>query len=252
MSCIKKAIMIRSIEELSMNAWPSLQTHLYDGWILRVSNGYTKRANSVNLLYQSQINIEQKIDYCKKFYKNLDLPVIYKVTLDSDSLVIDERLKELGYSKIDETSVRILDLTSYNHNLTSEISLKLTQEWMDGYIRSCRIEDEINRETLQSMLKNIIGKTVFVTHKEGDKAVGFGYGVIDLGYVGIFDIHVEESLRGKGYGRAVMNTILSKSKELGAQRAYLQVVAGNTVAENLYGNLGFKEIYRYWYRKLLD
>ena len=49
-----------------------------------------------------------------------------------------------------------------------------------------------------------------------------------------------------------MNTILSKSKELGAQRAYLQVVAGNTVAENLYGNLGFKEIYRYWYRKLLD
>lgn len=39
--------MIRYIEELSMNAWPSLQTIMYDGWVIILADGYTKRANSV-------------------------------------------------------------------------------------------------------------------------------------------------------------------------------------------------------------
>jgi ribosomal protein S18 acetylase RimI-like enzyme len=235
-----------------MSAWPSLQTHLYDGWVLRVSNGYTKRANSVNPLYESQINLTQKIDYCKAFYENLGLPVIYKITSASSLQSIDEELTDLGYNKLDETSVRILDLNSLSvdHNSTSEVSFQLTQEWIDGYIRSSRIEEENKKNTLKLMLKNIIGKCVFVTHKVGDKAVGFGYGVIDNGYVGIFDIYVDESFRGNGYGKSVMNKIINESKRMGASRAYLQVVVGNTVAEKLYSRLGFEETYRYWYRKL--
>lgn len=241
----------RYIEELSMSAWPALQTHLYDGWVLRVSNGYTKRANSINLLYKSEIDLNQKINYCKVFYENLGLPVIYKITSDSHYLEIDERLTKLGYTKLDETSVRTLDLNTISTDMktTSEISYILTNEWIEGYIKSCRITDS-NKDTLKSMLKNIIGKCVFVTHKEDEKSVGYGYGVIDQGYVGIFDIHVEESYRGRGYGKAVMNSILNESNKMGAEKAYLQVVVGNTVAEKLYEKLGFEEVYRYWYRKL--
>lgn len=39
-------------EELQMNALPSLQTILYDGWVLRFAKGYTNRANSVNPIYE--------------------------------------------------------------------------------------------------------------------------------------------------------------------------------------------------------
>jgi|LGOV01.1.fsa_nt_gb hypothetical protein len=38
---LRGEFMIRFIEELSMSAWPALQTHLYDGWVLRISKGYT-------------------------------------------------------------------------------------------------------------------------------------------------------------------------------------------------------------------
>jgi len=45
--------MIQRIEELSMNALPALSTVFLNGWILRFSNGYTRRANSVNPIYPS-------------------------------------------------------------------------------------------------------------------------------------------------------------------------------------------------------
>jgi N-acetylglutamate synthase len=42
------AAMIRYIEELALNAWPSLQPLLLDGSVVRFANGYTRRANSMN------------------------------------------------------------------------------------------------------------------------------------------------------------------------------------------------------------
>ena len=38
----------RRLEEVAMNAWPALQQMLFDGWIVRFAQGYTKRANSVH------------------------------------------------------------------------------------------------------------------------------------------------------------------------------------------------------------
>lgn len=55
--------MIRQIEEISLNAWPALQTIHYDGWILRFAYGVTKRSNSVSLIYESTLNVDAKIDF---------------------------------------------------------------------------------------------------------------------------------------------------------------------------------------------
>ena len=45
---------IKTIEDLSLNAWPSHQMQIYDGWILRFSYFYTHRTNCVDcLLYTS-------------------------------------------------------------------------------------------------------------------------------------------------------------------------------------------------------
>jgi N-acetylglutamate synthase len=48
---------IKTVEEISLNAWHPLEQILYDGWILRFAEGYIKRANLVNPVYLSTQNI---------------------------------------------------------------------------------------------------------------------------------------------------------------------------------------------------
>ncbi len=69
-----------ALEELSMNAWPALKTHLYDGWVLRFANGYTKRANSVHPIYSSTLPVGEKITFCEGLYGREGLPTVFKLT----------------------------------------------------------------------------------------------------------------------------------------------------------------------------
>jgi len=65
----------------------------------------------------------------------------------------------------------------------------------------------------------------------------------------VFDIVVKEKFRGKGYGREIVEAILSEAAKRGMRYSYLQVMLNNPIALHLYEKLGYREIYRYWYRK---
>ena len=95
-----------------------------------------------------------------------------------------------------------------------------------------------------------MGPVIFVSKEVDGKVVGCGYGAIERDYIGIFDIVVHKDFRGNGYGRDIINGILETTVQKNVRTAYLQVSAGNISAEKLYDKIGFKEMYRYWYRKL--
>jgi ribosomal protein S18 acetylase RimI-like enzyme len=239
-----------TIEELSMNAWPSIQTILYDGWILRMANGYTKRANSINLLYKSKINLEEKIEYCRNLYSQNNLPAIYKLLECDEHKIIDNELETLSYEKLDITSVQICNNLKILDNDFDKIIINdiFTDEWVNGFIECNNIKFEYT-ETLKVMLKNTIGNKIIIAKKIGDETIGCGYGVIENGYIGIFDIVVKESRRGNGYGKEIVQTILSEAGKIGVKKSYLQVVNNNEIAKNIYKKLGYEEKYKYWYRK---
>jgi len=96
------------IEESSMNTWPCLQHYMYDGWIIRFANGYTKRSNSINPIYWSKINIENKIDCCESLFRKILQKIIYKITPISNPTNLDSILEKNKYSKIDETIVKTM------------------------------------------------------------------------------------------------------------------------------------------------
>ena len=57
----------------------------------------------------------------------------------------------------------------------------------------------------------------------------------------IFDIHIDEAFRGRGFGRAAMLLAERESLARGIQRIELNVFGGNTVARGLYQSLGYLE-----------
>ncbi len=75
--------MIRTIEELSMGAWPALETFVSDGWVLRFSEGYTRRANSVHPLSRGTRRLATKIEEAERLYRERGLTPIFKLTPDS-------------------------------------------------------------------------------------------------------------------------------------------------------------------------
>ena len=102
--------MIRVIEELSMNAWPSLQTMLYDGWVLRFADGYTRRANSINPIYPSwSTTWATRYGPARGLYRDRGLNVVFKMTSAVYPETLDDVLAGQGYAVDAQTSVQTLD-----------------------------------------------------------------------------------------------------------------------------------------------
>lgn len=57
----------------------------------------------------------------------------------------------------------------------------------------------------------------------------------------VYDIRLDESARGKGYGRAAMLFAEEEARRRGHDRVALNVFGGNVVARNLYRSLGYDE-----------
>jgi predicted GNAT family N-acyltransferase len=221
-----------------------------DGWILRMANAYTKRANSVNPIYSFENNLEEKIQYCEHLYKENNLPVIFKIIDCEEHKMIDKKLEELHYDKIDVTSVQIYNgIKSVIHNKEQIfIDTEFSENWKNCFYSCNNVKDIKLMKTIEHMLGNIRHKIISIYKKEKGSFAGCGYGVIEKGFVGLFDIIVKEEFRGKGYGKEIVETLLSAAKELGATDAYLSVVNNNLIAKNMYEKIGFKETYKYWYR----
>lgn len=62
--------------------------------------------------------------------------------------------------------------------------------------------------------------------------------IVDEAHIGT--IAVDHKFRRAGVGQALILSALHEAKQKGAQKAYLEVRAGNTIARELYKNLGFQ------------
>lgn len=239
---------IITYEELSMNAHPAIKTQVYDGWILRFANGCTNRANSVNMLYPSRINLEEKINFCESIYELQELAIVFKMTpLSVD--ILDNILERKDYKKITPTNVMVKPLEMQN-NFESKtiITDEINEAWQKEYFKLNDISDKIKIQTHKIIQANIINKTLCASIIENGKMVACGLCVIEREFAGLFDIVVDSDYRGKGRGFEICNSLLISAFEAGAKFAYLQVVADNTQAAALYNKLGFKNLYQYWYR----
>jgi N-acetylglutamate synthase len=239
--------MIQTIEELSFNAWPSLQTILFDGWVIRFANGFTKRANSINPVYGSTFDVEKKIDYCEELFLHKNLPVVFKITPKVYPDDLDHILEKRGYQIESRTSLQMLDMVDYSIVKNVELNETSTEEWISGFCTANNIAEE-NKNTIRQMLQNIVPQKCFSMIRRNEQGIAFGMGVLQNEYIGFYDIVTNASFRNQGIGKQLMFALLGWGKQNHAKQAYLQVMLNNAPALHLYTQLGFHEVYQYWYR----
>jgi len=241
--------LIQRFEEISMNAWPALHTFLYDGWVMRMANGYTRRANSVNPIYPSTIEAQRKIAFCRHLYGAHGLKTIFKLTKEVYPLDLDSVLNRSGYAIEAETLVQTIALQEVDIKDYGPVRIVtfVDGEWIDAFFDVTKSPAE-HKTTLKAMLRNIITPKCLAYIKYRGSIIACGLGVCEKERIGLFDIVVHPKFRGKGYAKQIVSGILLWAKKEGAHQAYLQVMADNKAAISLYSKLGFTELYRYWYR----
>ena len=239
--------MITHSEELSLNAWPSLQTLLVGGWVLRFANGYTKRANSINPLFASTGDVEERIRFCEEVYRRNNLPVVFKMTSAVHPGTLDALLADRGYEVDSPTCVQTMDLGDNALPLNADLDVTLTDEWLADFCRLSGISDE-RKATFWQMLANVVLQKCFAALRQSDQTIACGLAVLQGEYIGFYDIVTDKPFRNQGYGKELMRRLFAWGRRNGARKAYLQVMLNNAPALHLYAQLGFREVYQYWYR----
>jgi ribosomal protein S18 acetylase RimI-like enzyme len=239
----------KRIEEISLNGWPALQTVLYDGWLLRVSEGYTKRSNSVNPIYGHSMPLGDKIAYCERFYREKGMDSVYKITPFSHPENLDGQLEGRGYRKAEHVLVQTLELASLPAPVHAEA--EFSDQAGELWLRQLAELKGLSAAQLETKRKLFSGQPLnqcFASLKVDGQPVAFGNIVLEDGWAGLSDIMTDPHYRGRGYGLSLTLHLLNWAKQSGASKAYLLVVDDNSAALSLYSKLGFQTVYEYWYR----
>ena len=243
-----------SVEEASLNAWPALKEIFYDGWLIRLANGETRRTNSVNVIGRGRYALDDKIAHCERIYDAHGQPAYFRIRSNDDPL-LEDVLEARGYRAEDDTKTLFMDF-ALTPPETSSRSIEIregtpTEEWLSAHARFSG-RPPPKDDTRKRLLDLVALPVAFAAARDdGGKIISVAYGALHDRLVSLQWVATDPAQRRKGLSRATLSDLLLWAEKRGAEGACLQVVAANRPAVKLYESMGFdRELYRYHYRVL--
>jgi N-acetylglutamate synthase len=237
----------RQLERTMFRAWPSFDAVDYDGWVLRFSEGYTKRANSVNPHFGSSLPLAAKIAHCESAYRSRGLPTIFRLTPFSQPANLDTMLAELGYETLDPTLVMTCSLDGALGDEVDPEHIVSADQWFASFDNLRQLADS-QSDPHRRIVESSEGGHCFVVISVDGEACACGLGVHVDDSIGLFDLFTHEAYREQGFGSSIVRSILGWARHRNARRGFLQVHSQNAPACQLYRHCGFEVAYPYWYR----
>jgi ribosomal protein S18 acetylase RimI-like enzyme len=242
------------VEETCMNAWPALKEVFYDGWLIRLANGATRRTNSVNVIGAGQRALDDKIAYCESVYRAHAQPSYFRI-LSTATPDLDAALATRGYAREDETNTLYMNFRKHRPPaLARDIVVDIhegrpTRDWLAAHQRHSRRTAEEAR-ALHAVLEIVAVPAFFAEARDDDGEIAsVAFGAIHERLICLQWVVTDPVQRRRGLSRATLSALLARGQEAGATGACLQVVSNNHSAIRLYESLGFdRELYRYHYR----
>ena len=243
MSSPKNLDEVRRLERLAFRGWPALENQDVQGWHLRFSGGYTKRANSINAVSPVASTDIEAVE--APFHQRAMRPVWRLTPLAPFGIA--ERLKARGYEPIERSLLQRCPLhDGFQADPAVEIRPSPSTEWIEAFAAHSPVKPE-HRETMQRMLLSITQPAGFAFVQHEARPLAMAIGAVEDDHMGLFDVLVMPEARRQGLARRVTESLYAWAWARGARFAYLQVVATNAAAMPLYAAQGFRTVYEYEY-----
>ena len=242
------SLRIQELEHLSDLTWPADEIQEIGKWRLRISDGFTLRANSVlptgaGPFGEPSIDLETAVDEVIKIYQAAGLTPTFTLPLPIyDEL--DNYLAGLGW-KIKFGAEYLVNDISANLEVESsdfqiEIKSEPSPEWL-------AVQGD---HQLERIMRNYPAQYAAVKNK--GKLVGAGRIATYEKWSLATRVFVDPEFRGKGIGTLLMRALMAAARDEGATKVGLQVDSENGAGLALYKSMGFRFHHSYNYRVLLD
>ncbi len=239
-----------ALDRLAAAAWPATVTENLDGWSLRFADGVSRRANSVAPwpLEDGARPMEQMLHTAQTFYEEHGLPPRFQISPVAEPDALDDILTANGYEIEAPVTMHIAEAAALAADGAPDtrvaVRTEATDDWWAGY------QQGFGRD-VRAIVENAAETPLFAEATSADgTTAAIGLGVIGGGWLGIFAMWTRPDLRGGGLGSGILRSLCAEGLARGAEGVYLQVENHNSGAKRLYGRLGFRAAYGYYYRTL--
>jgi N-acetylglutamate synthase len=240
---MREATIVHALEERLVNVWPSVETLIMDGWVIRLANGYTSRANSASPMVQGVGMTPHLLDEIERIYATAGLPSCVRVTPVCDPAV-EGMLLARGYRVKDRSRIMLLDLAPFSGMAPDprvSVERSPSPRWIDG-VCAHQAPEKRNADHLGQIVRRIRVPAGFAVLNVEATDVGFAMSSIDRGYAEIGSVIISREMRGRGLGRIITEALYRFAAGEGAHHAFLQVDSANAAAMKLYAGQGFIDV----------
>jgi GNAT superfamily N-acetyltransferase len=242
------SLRIQELEHLSDLTWPADEIKEIGKWRLRISDGFTMRANSVLPIGaapfgEPNLDLSKAVDDVVKIYQEKDLTPTFTLPLPLYE-ELDNYLAGLGWKVKIGAEYLIndipdnLDLESVDFQIV--ITSEPTPEWL-----ALQSDHQLER-----IMRNYPAHYAEIKFDNQSVAIGR---IATLGKWSLATrVFVNPEFRGKGIGTLLMRALMAAAKGDGATKVGLQVDSENGAGLALYKSMGFRFHHFYNYRVLSD
>jgi GNAT superfamily N-acetyltransferase len=250
---------ITDLEAVTSLHWRAAETERLGGWLLRASEGFTGRANSVLPLGAPRSDPDRALQAVQAWYARRGLPAKASIAGPVESGVPDDggpatqargACLRAGWQPVPDGSAVVLT-ASTAHLLGAGgppdgLSVSLAPEPDPGWLDNFRYRGQLPPPAALALLGSAPQQT-FASVLDGDRTVAVARGSVGGGWAGLTAVEVQAGHRRLGLGRALVGAIADWAWNCGAGSTYLQVAESNHGAQAFYAGLGFALHHRYDY-----
>ena len=246
--------LVRRIEDAQLSVWPGVRTAIDGSWIVRISGGHTNRANSLNILDPHDGDgARERFDWASRLYRRAGLPMVVRVTPLTPAPVV-AIADAHGFARFGETLMLVHDdpvaLAAASAGCGAvEVTETATEAFIDAV---ARFSDHSPAATdgFRAILGAMADEAAFIAARTQDSApASCLIAALHRDVATVFAVVTDPQERRRGYARQTLEAAFRWAADGGARLFWIGVEADNAAAQALYRSYGFRETYRYHYRR---